>query len=48
MIQTSFPNKDAVFQDDSAPIHTAELFSSGSKNIKVNFNILPDQHNRQI
>jgi hypothetical protein len=31
MIQTLFPNNDAVFQDDSAPIHTA-----GSKNIKVN------------
>jgi hypothetical protein len=23
VIQTLFPNKDAVFQDDSAPIHTA-------------------------
>jgi hypothetical protein len=23
MIQTLFPNNDAVFQDDSAPIHTA-------------------------
>jgi hypothetical protein len=23
MIQTLFPNNDAVFQDDNAPIHTA-------------------------
>jgi hypothetical protein len=23
MIQTLYPNNDAVFQDDSAPIHTA-------------------------
>jgi hypothetical protein len=24
MIQTLFPNNDAVFQDDNAPIHTDE------------------------
>jgi hypothetical protein len=25
MIQTLFPNSDADFQDDNAPIHTAEI-----------------------
>jgi hypothetical protein len=28
MIQTLFPNSDAVFQDDSAPIHTAGTVQS--------------------
>jgi hypothetical protein len=28
MIQTLFPNKDAVFQDDNAPIHTTESVQS--------------------
>jgi hypothetical protein len=28
MIQTLFPNKDAVFQDDSAPTHTAGTVQS--------------------
>jgi hypothetical protein len=28
MIQTLFPNNDRVFQDDSAPIHTAETGQS--------------------
>jgi hypothetical protein len=28
MIQTLFPNKDAVFQGDNAPIHTAETVQS--------------------
>jgi hypothetical protein len=28
MIQTLFPNNDAVFQDDNAPIHTAETVQS--------------------
>jgi hypothetical protein len=47
MIQTLFLN-DAVFQDENAPIHTAELFSHGLKSMKVNFNIFPGQHNYQI
>jgi hypothetical protein len=42
MIQT-FPNNDAVFQDNNAPIH-----SHGLKSMKVNFNIFPGQHNHQI
>jgi hypothetical protein len=28
MIQTLFPNNDAVFQDDNVPIHTAETIQS--------------------
>jgi hypothetical protein len=28
MVQTSFPNNDAVFQDDSAPIHTVDTLQS--------------------
>jgi hypothetical protein len=28
MIQTLFPDNDAVFQDGSAPIHTAEAVQS--------------------
>jgi hypothetical protein len=43
MIQTLFPNTDAVFQDDSAPFTQLELFSQGMKNMKVNFNIFPGQ-----
>jgi transposase len=42
MIQTLFPNIDAVFQDDSAPIHKPELFSHGMKSMKVNS---PDLNN---
>jgi hypothetical protein len=50
MIQTLFPNNDAVFQDDEAPIHTAGTvqFSHGLKSMKVNFNIFPGQQNHQI
>jgi hypothetical protein len=28
MIQKLFPNNDAVFKDDNAPIHTAETVQS--------------------
>jgi hypothetical protein len=49
MIQMLFPNNNAVFQDDSAPIHAAEtLFSHSLKSMKVNFNIFPGQQNNQI
>jgi hypothetical protein len=50
MIQMLFPNKDAIFKEDNAPTHTAGTirFSHCLKNIKVNFNIFPDQHNHQI
>jgi hypothetical protein len=48
MIKTLFPNNSAVFQYDSAPIHTAELFSHGLKSMKVNFSIFPGQHSHHI
>jgi hypothetical protein len=40
MIQTLFPNNDAVFQQ--------ELFSHGLMSMEANFNIFPGQHNHQI
>jgi hypothetical protein len=48
MIQTLFPNNDAVSQDDNPPFTQLELFSHGLKSMKVNFNIFPGQHNHQI
>jgi hypothetical protein len=48
MIQTLFPNNDAVFQDDNAPIHTAGTVQSRFEGISMNFNIFPGQHNHQI
>jgi hypothetical protein len=48
MIQTLFPNNNAVFQDDSAPIHTAGTVQSWFESMKVNFNIFPGQHNHHI
>jgi hypothetical protein len=44
MIQTLFPNNDAVFQDDTQ----LKLFSHGLKGMKVNFDIFPGQHNHHI
>jgi hypothetical protein len=38
-IQTLFPNKDAVFQEDNAPIYTAGTVQSWFEKMKVNFNI---------
>jgi hypothetical protein len=40
MIQTLFPNNDAVFQEDNAPIHIAGniRFNYGLKSIKLNIN----------
>jgi hypothetical protein len=45
-----FPNNDAIFQVDNAPIHTAGTvqFSHGVKSMKVNFNVIPGQHSHQI
>jgi hypothetical protein len=48
MIQTLFPNNDAVFQDYNAPVTQWELFSHSLKSMKVNFGIFPGQHNHQI
>jgi hypothetical protein len=48
MIQTFFPNHDAVLEDDNAPIHTAGTVPSWFEgHMKVNV-IFPDQHNHQI
>jgi hypothetical protein len=55
MIQTLFPKKDTVFQDDNAPF--SQLFSHGLKSMKVNSTSSlistittfdPDQHNHHI
>jgi hypothetical protein len=49
MIQTLFPNNDAVFQNaDSAPFKQLELSTHGLKSRKVNLIIFPGQHNHQI
>jgi len=34
-----FPNNDAVFQDDSLPIHTAKVFSLGLRSMKMHFRL---------
>jgi hypothetical protein len=47
MIQTLFPNNDAVLQDDGAPFTRLELFSHGLKSMKANF-IFSGQHDHQI
>jgi hypothetical protein len=48
MIQTSFLNNDAVFQDNNAPLTLLELFSHSLKSMKVNFSTFPGQHYHQI
>jgi hypothetical protein len=47
MIQTLFPNNDAVFQD-MAPIHTAGAVQSWFKEHDGGLQYFPDQHNHQI
>jgi hypothetical protein len=47
VIQTLFPNNDAVFQDDSAHVHTAGTVHS-LKSMKVNFNNFRGQRSLQI
>jgi hypothetical protein len=47
MMQTLFPNNDAIFQGDNSLIHTAGTVRS-LRGMKVNFNIFHGQHNRQI
>jgi hypothetical protein len=43
-----FSNNDAIFHDDSSPIHThTRVFSLGLRSMKMHFNIFPGQHNRQ-
>jgi hypothetical protein len=49
MIQTLFPNNDALFKKKTmSPFKQLELFSHGLKSMKVNFNIFPGLHNHQI
>jgi hypothetical protein len=48
MIQTLFPNNEAVFQDDSAPFTQLELFGHGLNSMKVYFSIFPGQNNHHI
>jgi hypothetical protein len=48
MVQTLFPNKDAVSQDDIAHIHTAGTVQSLFGEHEGEFSIFPGQHNRQI
>jgi len=47
MVQILYPNNDAVFQDDSSPIHGTKVFSLGLRSMTMQFNILPGQHSRQ-
>jgi hypothetical protein len=41
MIQTLFPNNDAVFQDDNAPIHTAATVQSWLEQLESELQHLP-------
>ena len=42
LIQMLFPNRNAIFWDDSSFIHT-EVFCLGLRSMKMHFNILPGQ-----
>jgi hypothetical protein len=48
MIQTLFPKKDAVFEDDNVPFTHLELFNQGLISRKVKYNIFLGLHNNQI
>jgi hypothetical protein len=50
MMQTVFPNKDVVFQDNMTmpPLIQLEVFSHGVKSVKVNFTNLSGRQNHQI
>ena len=42
-----FPNKGAIFQDDSSPYTQPEVCSVGLRSMKMHFNIFLGQHNDQ-
>ena len=44
VVQMFYPNNDAIFQDDSSPIHTAKVFSLGLRSMKINLIVFPGQH----
>jgi hypothetical protein len=48
MIQTLFPNKDAVFQDNNASTHTTATFQSWFEEHEGEPPHLPGQHNHQV
>jgi hypothetical protein len=49
MIQTLFPKKDTVFQDDdNASIHTARTVQSWFEEHEGELSIFPGQHNHQV
>jgi hypothetical protein len=45
VVQMLFPNNDAVFQDDSLPIHTARSVKPWFEEHEMHFD--PGQHSRQ-
>jgi hypothetical protein len=47
IIQTLFPNNDAVFQEENAHIHTAGTVQSWFAEHEGEFNIFPGQHSHQ-
>jgi hypothetical protein len=48
MIQTLFPNNDAVFKDHNVPFAQMELFRRSLKSMMANSDIFPGQHTHQI
>jgi len=46
VVQMLYPNNDAVFQDDSSPIHTAKVFSLGLRSMKINFSVTTLKYHR--
>jgi hypothetical protein len=47
MVQTLFPNNNAIFQEDICPYTQTHVFCLGFRNMKMHFNIFLGQHNCQ-